>query len=135
MPKPPIMAIVWSTYAMASSMPRKRSQPRGSMLSVYRTLSLRYFSRRWFRALLIVASIALGVGILVATYALDATMSKAALASSNPMAGVVDFMITNGDLRVPISLVRELQSVPGIKDVSPRIYENAKLVLPEPQAG
>ena len=32
------------------------------MRSLYRTLSVRYLSRRWFRALLIVASIALGVG-------------------------------------------------------------------------
>ncbi len=41
------------------------------MLSLYRTLSLRYLSRRWFRALLIVATIALGVGTLVATRALE----------------------------------------------------------------
>ena len=47
------------------------------MLSLYRTLSLRYLSRRWFRALLVVASIMLGVATLVATQALSATMSKA----------------------------------------------------------
>ena len=34
------------------------------MFSVFRTLSLRYLSRRWFRAFLIVLSIALGVATL-----------------------------------------------------------------------
>ena len=59
------------------------------MLALYRTLSLRYLSRRWFRAMLIVASIMLGVGTLVATQALSETMSKATLASGNPMAGAL----------------------------------------------
>ena len=35
------------------------------MLSLYRTLSLRYLRRRWSRAILIVVSITLGVAILV----------------------------------------------------------------------
>lgn len=99
-----------------------------AMLSVYRTLSLRYLSRRWFRALLMVASIALGVGILVATHALNETMARAALAYSNPMAGIVDFVVTNGDLRVPASLVEDFRKVSGVKEVSPRIFENAKLI-------
>ena len=58
------------------------------MLAVYRTLSVRYLSRRWFRALLIVASIALGVATLVATQALNETMTKATLARVNPMPAV-----------------------------------------------
>ena len=41
------------------------------MLSVYRTLSLRYLRLRWVRASLIVLSIAAGVGMLVATHALN----------------------------------------------------------------
>lgn len=101
------------------------------MFSVYQTLSLRYLSRRWFRAVLIVASIALGVGILVATHALNQTMGQAALAHSNPMAGVVDFIITNGDLRVPTELVEVIKGVTGVKEVNPRIYENAKLIRPD----
>ena len=55
------------------------------MLALYRTLSLRYLGRRWFRALLIVASIALGVATLVATRTLNDTMTRAVLASHNPL--------------------------------------------------
>lgn len=100
------------------------------MLSLYRTLSLRYLSRRWFRAVLIVASIALGVATLVATRALNETMSRAAVHAANPMAGVVDFVVTNGDLRVSLELVPVLAKVPGVASVSPRLFENATLVQP-----
>jgi len=46
----------------------------------------RYLSKRWFRAVLIVACIALGVATLVATRALSETMNKAGLQASNPLA-------------------------------------------------
>src|SRR5947199_2318150 len=98
-----------------------------SMLSLYRTLSLRYVSRRWFRALLIVASIALGVATLVATRALNATMSKAALNAANPMAGIADLVVSNGELTIARSLADEITKVPGVKFVKARIFENARL--------
>src|SRR5262245_54641272 len=122
------MATASSTFATVGWKPKKPLPSRGVMLCVYRTLSLRYLSRRWFRAALMVASIALGVGILVATHALNQTMSRAALAYSNPMAGIVDFVVTNGDLRVPSALVEEIRKVPGVSDASPRVFENAKLI-------
>ena len=49
------------------------------MFSVYTTLSLRHLRRHWVRAVLIVASIALGVGTLVATHSLNQTMGRAAV--------------------------------------------------------
>src|SRR4051812_17827895 len=99
------------------------------MLSLYRTLSLRYLSRRWFRALLVVASIMLGVATLVATQALSETMSKATLAAGNPMSGTIDLIITNGDFPIERSLTTEIKKVPGVKTVRPRIFDQAKIVV------
>src|SRR5205809_621143 len=65
------------------------------MISLYRTLSTRYLSKRWFRAVLIVACIALGVATLVATRALSETMNKAGLQASNPLAGTADLLVTS----------------------------------------
>src|SRR5437660_10662786 len=103
------------------------------MLSLYRTLSLRYLSRRWFRALLIVASIMLGVATLVATQALSETMAKATLASGNPMAGTLDFIITNTNAELPVDrdLAKELAAVQGVKSVQPRIFGHAKVLIGE----
>src|SRR2546423_10302905 len=109
-------------------MPRNRS-PTGntSMLSVYRTLSVRYLSRRWFRAVLIVCSIALGVATLVATLALNATMTKAGLATVNPLAGIADLVVNNGEANVPIELAERLRHVPGVQSANARIFRSVKL--------
>jgi putative ABC transport system permease protein len=97
------------------------------MLPLYRTLSLRYLSRRWFRASLIVASIALGVATLVATRTLNDTMARAVVASSNPLAGIVDLVVNNGELRVARSLAKEVAAVPGVKKVQTRSWGRAKI--------
>lgn len=99
------------------------------MLSLYRTLSLRYLSRRWFRAVLVVASIMLGVATLVATQALTETMSKATLAAGNPMAGTIDLIVTNGEYPIDRSLAKDIEKVPGVKAVHPRIFEQAKRIV------
>src|SRR5712691_11863605 len=99
------------------------------MLSLYRTLSLRYLSRRWFRAVLVVASIMLGVATLVATQALSETMSKATIAAGNPMAGTIDLIVTNGEFNVDRTLVKDIESVPGVKAVQPRIFEQDKRIV------
>jgi putative ABC transport system permease protein len=90
---------------------------------------LRYLSRRWFRASLIVASIMLGVATLVATQALNDTMSKATLASSNPMAGTIDLIITNGEFPIDRSLTDEIATVHGVKAVHPRIFDHANWLV------
>ncbi|HZZ79658.1 MAG TPA: FtsX-like permease family protein [Gemmataceae bacterium] len=99
------------------------------MFALYRTLSLRYLSRRWFRAALVVASIMLGVAILVATQALNETMAKATLASSNPIAGTIDLIVTNGDFPIDRSLTKEIEKVKGVKEVQAKIFDQAKIVL------
>lgn len=97
------------------------------MLSLYRTLSYRYLSRRWFRALLIVASIALGVATLVATRSLNDTMARAVVASSNPLAGIVDFVVNNGELTISRELAKEVAAVPGVKKVQTRLWGRGKI--------
>jgi putative ABC transport system permease protein len=99
------------------------------MYSLYRTLSVRYLSRRWFRALLIVASIALGVATLVATRTLNETMARAVVNSSNPFAGFVDFIVTSGELTVDRDLVKEVLTVPGVQSAQAWIWSNARLRL------
>jgi putative ABC transport system permease protein len=101
------------------------------MVSLYRTLSFRYISRRWFRALLMVASIALGVATLVATGALNDTMAGAAIAANNPLAGLVDFMITNGELTIGRELAREVAGVGGVQSVQAWVWSNARLKVGE----
>ena len=103
------------------------------MFSVYRTLSFRYLQRRWLRAILIVASIALGVGTLVATRALNATMYSASLASTNPMAGEVDFVISLGEQPVSLNLIAEIMGdashpgIAGVKSVRGCIFKDVYL--------
>ncbi|MCI0640528.1 MAG: FtsX-like permease family protein [Gemmataceae bacterium] len=97
------------------------------MLSLYRTLSLRYLSRRWLRACLIVASIALGVAALVATRALNATMTRAALTAANPMAGIADLVVSNGELPIAHAMAKEISQVYGVVHVRARLFENARL--------
>lgn len=97
------------------------------MLSVYRTLSLRYLRRRWVRAVLIVACIVLGVGMLVFTRALNETMNRAGLATVNPMPGVADLVVSNGKLTIPADLAKTLGHIPGVQEAWPRIFEHVKL--------
>jgi putative ABC transport system permease protein len=97
------------------------------MLSVYQTLSARYLARRWVRALLIVASIALGVATLVATRALNETMKQAGMARVNPMPGVADLVVSNGQLPISGDLAKAIVQIPGVQEAWPRIFENVKL--------
>src|ERR1700677_1976897 len=97
------------------------------MLSVYRTLSVRYLSRRWFRALLIVASIALGVATLVATQALNQTMTRASLARINPTPSVADFVVSYSQAGVSADLAKTLLNVPGVDRAWPRIFDSIRI--------
>lgn len=99
------------------------------MFSVFRTLSWRYLCRRWFRAVLIVASIALGVATLVATQALNQTMSQAALTAANPLAGFADFIISNDELPLPAKLVRDIRGVADVASARPML--TGKVTLPD----
>ena len=97
------------------------------MLSLHRTLSLRYLRQRSTRALLIVASIALGVATLVATRTLSNSMRQAAKQSINPLAGTADLIISNGETGVPRSLAETLSDarIPGLRTVTPIVLTRA----------
>jgi putative ABC transport system permease protein len=78
-------------------------------LDLQRTITLGYLRQRWTRAALIVLSIALGVSVLVATRALNQNLSKAAQGASNPLSGLADLLVVNGQSGVPASLVETLR--------------------------
>src|SRR5262245_39160777 len=125
----PSSATASCTFAMDASRPRIGSKKNHAMLSLYRTLSLRYLSRRWFRAVLVVASIMLGVATLVATQALNETMSKATLAAGNPMAGTIDLIVTNGETPVDRELTKALVKIKGVKEAHAKVFDRANLVI------
>lgn len=92
------------------------------MFSLHRTLGFRYIRQRWPRALLVVASIALGVATLVATRTLNQGMGRAARGAATPLAGA-ELMLSNGDSGVPLGLAEKVREahVPGIKVVRPLV--------------
>src|SRR5262249_38120947 len=96
-------------------------------VSLYRTLSWRYLQQRWSRAAMIVASIALGVATVVATQALNTTMTSAAQVASRPLAGLADLSVTHGDAGVAKNVVGELAAVPGVRSVMPLLVERVAL--------
>ena len=93
------------------------------MLSLYQTLTSRYLRRRPMRSALIVVSITLGVAMLVGTRVLQQTMGAAARGAVNPLAGVADLMIDNGDTGIPRSLVKELKDarIAGVQSIHPLV--------------
>jgi putative ABC transport system permease protein len=105
---------------------RKKSSEAG-MLSLYRTLSLRYLQQRWSRAVLIVASIALGVGLLVGTRSINESMWDAARSSVNPLAVDAPLYVSNGDSGVPRDLVPLAAAVPGVKSVEPLVFGRVRV--------
>ena len=66
------------------------------MFMVFRLLSLRYVLKKWDRAALIVASIALGVATLVSTRILNQVIQEAAANTTTPL-GLGDLFISNGE--------------------------------------
>jgi putative ABC transport system permease protein len=96
------------------------------MLSLYRTLSVRYLQQRWLRALLVVASIALGVATLVATRTLNHSMWSATRTAVTPLASA-DLFIANGDTGVAHRLADEVRQAPGVRDVQPIVVGRVRL--------
>jgi putative ABC transport system permease protein len=97
------------------------------MFALYRTLSLRYLEQRWPRAVLVVASIALGVATLVATRALNQSMTEAVRGATAPLAGVADLHVSNGESGIPISLATELSEIEGVRRVEPVVVGRVRM--------
>jgi putative ABC transport system permease protein len=93
------------------------------MLTLLRTLSLGYFSQHRIRSVLVVLSIALGVATLVATQALSKGLGSGIQEGVNPLGGLADLTITNGEAGVPAGLARELRDagIDGVEDVQPYV--------------
>jgi putative ABC transport system permease protein len=97
-------------------------------MSVYRVLSLRYLLHRWDRALLIVASIALGVATLISARILNQCIEVAAQDTTTPGA-TAELYVTNGEAGVFRSMVDELRAanIPGVRSVQPLVYDRVTL--------
>jgi putative ABC transport system permease protein len=96
--------------------------------AVYRVLSRRYLLHRWDRALLIVASIALGVATLISARILNQCIEAAAQDTTTPGA-TAELFVTNGEAGVFRSMVDELRNaeIPGVKSVQPLVYDRVTL--------
>jgi putative ABC transport system permease protein len=75
----------------------------------------------------VVASIALGVATLVATRALNQSMTEAVRGSTAPLAGVADLHVSNGESGVPITLAADLLRIEGIRRVEPVVVGRVRM--------
>src|SRR5215471_19335637 len=96
------------------------------MLSLYRTLSLRYLRRRKGRALLIIFCIAVGVAAWVATSALIHSLKREISQAAIPLSGAADLYVTTGN-GVPLDLREPIAQVPGVASVRPLIIHHVAL--------
>lgn len=101
------------------------------MISLFRLTALRPMARRWDRAVLVVASIALGVATLVSSQILNERVESAAEATTSPLKSTADLFVSNGELGVLRSVADDLREadIAGVKDVRPLLYE--RVVLPD----
>src|SRR5262245_60419365 len=97
------------------------------MYSLYRTLSLRYLLQRWSRAVLVIATVTLGVATLVATRALNDSMVAAARGAGAPLAESADLVVGNGEAGVNPELAKELAEVPGVRQVESMVDGRVRL--------
>src|SRR5262249_36941737 len=101
------------------------------MLALTRTLTFRYLWQRRMRALLIVLSIALGVGALVATQTLNETLGQVARSAGTPFAGKDEVVVVNGQAGLSGSLAKELEAadIPGLRKAWPMVL--GRVAVPE----
>lgn len=91
------------------------------MLDLTQTLTFRYLGQRQMRALLIVLSIALGVGALVATRTLNETLGQVASAAGTPFVDPNDLVVVNGMAGLNGKVAKELEAagIPGLRRAWP----------------
>jgi putative ABC transport system permease protein len=101
------------------------------MLDLTQTLTFRYLGQRQMRALLIVLSIALGVGALVATRTLNETLGQVASSAGTPFVDPRDLVVVNGQAGLPASLAKKLEAegIPGLRRAWP--FAVGRAAVPE----
>src|SRR5436309_12492459 len=93
------------------------------MLSLFRTLSLRYLWKHGPRSVLVIVSIALGVATWVATDALSRALDSSLKQAVTPL-GIADLYVTNtAKGGVDPTLAERVEKVPGVKRVDPLVIE------------
>ncbi|HKB37645.1 MAG TPA: FtsX-like permease family protein, partial [Gemmataceae bacterium] len=93
------------------------------MLSLFRTLSLRYLWKHWSRSALVIASIALGVATWVATDALSRALDRSLKQAVTPL-GIADVYVTDtAKGGIDPVLAPRVRKLPGVKRVDPLIIE------------
>jgi putative ABC transport system permease protein len=97
-----------------------------SLITLTRTLSWRYLLRRWDRAVLVTASIALGVATVVSTRMLNQCIETAAHDTTTPLAGAADLYVVN-NRGVRLDLAGPLRKVPGVRSVQPILVDRVQL--------
>jgi putative ABC transport system permease protein len=97
------------------------------MLDLTQTLTFRYLGQRRMRALLIVLSIALGVGALVATRTLNETLGQVASSAGTPFLDRRDLVVVNGQAGLPAALAKDLEAagIPGLRRAWPFTWGRA----------
>src|SRR5262245_23361799 len=105
------------------------------MLSLFRTLSLRYLWRHWLRAALVIASITLGVATWVTTEVLYTTVVRSLRQAASPLRGNAELYITNHATRfISASLGdRVARDVPAVERVEPILIDNVTVLDGRPQ--
>jgi putative ABC transport system permease protein len=98
-----------------------------TLASLFVTVSSGYLRQRWDRALLIVASIGVGVAMLVSTQLLSDALDAAASETVTPGSTPADLLITN-NRRVSIDLAEAIRKIPGVADAQPLLVE--RVILP-----
>src|SRR5271166_3802893 len=106
------------------------------MLALQRSLSLGYLQKRWMRTALVVLSIALGVATMVATRTLNRNLNLAAQTAVNPLSGLTDLLVVNGQAGVPKEAAKLLDpkqeggsnpALAAIRDVQPMVFGRVSL--------
>jgi putative ABC transport system permease protein len=96
------------------------------MLPLLKSISRRHWRRHPGRAVLLVASIALGVAAWIATQELTENLERTSRLTAHPL-GMADLTVSNGDAGVPQSWADDIRSIPGIQAVRPLVIQRGLL--------
>jgi putative ABC transport system permease protein len=101
------------------------------MLTLLREISLRHFLHAPLRTLVVLAGIALGVSMLVATTMVNDSMLGAFSESVGRVVGKTDLIVTGSDVGVSSELVEEIREAEGVAHVAGTL----EIVTRRPGAG